>query len=49
MAIALVRARRLLAASVVDASIANLGIINLSLDVQLGPVSGTIPADGAPG
>lgn len=33
----------------VDASIANLGIINLTFDVRPGPVTGTIPADGSPG
>lgn len=33
----------------IDASIANLGTINLTFDVRPGPVSGTIPADGSPG
>lgn len=33
----------------VDASLANLGTINLTFDVRPGPVSGTIPADGSTG
>jgi hypothetical protein len=33
----------------VDASAANLGVIDLTFDVQPGPVTGTVPADGSPG
>jgi hypothetical protein len=33
----------------VDASLANLGTINLTIDVSATRVSGTVPADGSPG
>jgi hypothetical protein len=33
----------------VDASIANLGTINLTFDVSASKVTGTVPADGSPG